>query len=428
MKMLKYKDFVNEFVNIRTETGLVTEKEDVLYHDTQKLFNLIKPNVKEKLIELGLNYIKSVGIGTEVITSTNPANVLTISNTVTKLRIDAKSRKELTFGIFIPKLGNVISDLVEKFNSNKLKDFNRPSQECGVCVMLLCLSLNSEFVQYGTKNQLSVEDFQISEINRKIREAASKGGVLRIKIDGEFINSNKGPYIVEAVSAKKSISKSGKADVDFLVDIDGKSNKNIYLSLKDRKSNDAPGQGFQQYAGLKGKFNYPFIQAFASLLKEKLDRNHLVPAVETPRQSSFAVPIPIESMEIVLKSIFGLEATEGNQTFSSENLHMLVEGELTFEEDEEGFYSMSPGKNSEIIYNPAISNHSKDWQLKPDSPYWPCVFVKYSKDESQGKTLKWNNARFGIWASNNRSVIRAIKYAEDLGITKEAVNSHISKI
>lgn len=413
--MLKFKQFINEVLNF--DDSILTESDEFIQSTLEKYFDSLSSDTKNKMIELSKDYIKSCGYDLEsLIKSEDSSNVLTISLTVTKIRINGYSFDPLTFDTDLRKIKVVGQKLQEKIEKNIPK---LSKGEMGLCVIYSCLSINPQFVQYGTKNTLSVEEFQIEDINKKIKEVKSKKGILRIKLDGRFVNEGNGPLIVEAVSAKKSESKIGKSDVDLIIEI-GQENKVIYISLKDRRAGDGPGQGFRQFGGLKGKTDYPSLKRFSELLKQKLGRNYLNSSKVDPGKGAFAVPIPESDRELALKSIFGMDASLNNHIFSPENLHMVVEGRLIFQEDEEGFFHIKPDKNSEIIYNPSMG-FDEGPEINSKSPYWPCIYVGYSSDKSLGSSLGWNHARFGFWTINNKETQRAIKNAEALGITADSI-------
>jgi hypothetical protein len=416
--MLKFKQFVEKVLESSEYSINEAGSSDAIQFAIDDVLKTISDENKKEMEVLSTDYIKSCGYDIDSLMDLdNASNVLTISSTVTKLRINGYSYKSLTFDFPLNKAKEISRSLQNKIEKKIVK---LTKAEISLCLIYLCLSKNPQFVQFGTKNTLSVEEFQIEDINRKIKEAKSKNGMLRIKIDGRFVKEGNGPLIVEAISANKSESKVGKSDVDLVIEIEGKYNKIIYISLKDRKPGDGPGQGFRQFGGLKGKSEYPSVINFSEVLKQKLGRNYLNNATSDPGKSSFAVPIPESDMDLALKSIFGLNAGTGNQNFSSENLHMVVEGELIFEEDGEGFFHIKPGKNSEIIYNPVIGIEGSP-VINSESPYWPCIYVGYSKEESLGGSIGWKHARFGFWTLNNKATRTAIKNAENLGITTDSI-------
>ena len=147
--MLKFKAFVNSI--LESNDYLILENDsDVIQKIISSEFNSIDDDMKKKMIDVGDEYVKSCGYDINSLMDGSASNVLTISGTVTKLRINGYSETPLTFNTELKLLKKIKADTINKIENDQIKKFNKANY--GLCVILYCTEKDPNFVQFGNRN------------------------------------------------------------------------------------------------------------------------------------------------------------------------------------------------------------------------------------------------------------------------------------
>lgn len=376
MHLLDYRNF------LITESLLLENVGEEL----KNTFSKFDKDLGKEKITL-LNYVRtelSVEIKEALAGLLNGSMILTVYPTVIKIR----SRQGGRIAEFSKDVNKNIDEILASLINGKTPT-NRYEKGCALIIWLM--NENPEAIFWSPKDSLAKETLALNDIKNKLNLLKGPNESINILLRGQIYNT---PGSVELVNVEKVI---GTPKADFIFEISG--NPPLYISHKDGKSAD----DFQQYGGMDSVRDHTFVKEFINFIQEKVGNEFVSGQV-------FAVVIPKEHEDLAIKAIFGNDASGKNKNWSKDNIQIVMQGEIKFEQSkiDESAYEISP--TGHILYHPALTDGQLS--INTNDPYWPALYVRYSKGD--GGSFGFKNGRFMIWPQGNRETARGFKQYDQL--------------
>jgi len=381
MKMLKFKEFVNEFINTSFSNPLYEATAgEVLKDQWERFIESITDKESDLIRNLGSMMLSKLpkNCGSDII---NDQAYLTVYPTVIKVR------SKIT-GSGILEFKNSKKDLDRVFDGLTGPHHNK-FEEAALIIFYL-MDEKPESISWAPKNSLKKEMIALEGFNSMLKKVAPKDGSGKVKlVIDNTISSIENPHVVEVERADK-IPGTPRADFQF---VDKDDNPFLFISHKD--GNDP--KGFQQYSGMtkdKNIAEHPEVKEFINKIFEFMDGNY-----SDKFASGYAVPI--SDSRLAGLSMFG---NEFGGDFNVNNCHLLMQGSLILDPSDniEGAFNINA--SGHFFINPQISGIP----LTEDSlgEYWPHLYVRRSKKDAQ---FNLKGARFMILSGRKDIIPRAIE-------------------
>ena len=207
-----------------------------------------------------------------------------------------------------------------------------------------------EFGGKGKGSGTVVEDENLFILKEKLQKLIqSEGGTIKVKIDGQSEKE------ISGAETQRGMPKS-----DFnLLDKDGK--PVIFISHKKAGGKGPSARDFIRWSGYTMYKDHPEVKAFNDALKKWVEDNN---ADGLPNATRFVAKI--QDPELTRKLIYGPEYGGPN---SAENVNIIIQGEVEFEEVKEDTYYLT---GEHVLVPPQL----------PEGDYEPYLTAAYRGDRT----------------------------------------------